>query len=101
MQPFGFASLWERWKPKSGPEVLSCCVITTKANGTVRPCHDRMPVIFTGPDEFAAWLDPKATPDQLQQLLQPADDELLTATAVNKAVNNARHDGPDCIEPAG
>lgn len=98
--PFGFAGLWERWKPESGPDVLSCCVITTTANGTVSRFHDRMPVIFNGPDDFAAWLDPKATPEQLQQLLRPADDELLAATAVSKAVNNARYDGPDCIAAA-
>ena len=100
-QLFAFAGLWERWKPESGPEVLSCCVITTKANGTVRPFHDRMPVIFAGADDFAAWLDPKATPEQLQQMLGPAADELLTATAVSKAVNNSRFDDSSCIAPAG
>ena len=80
--------------------MLSCCVITTGANSLVGQFHDRMPVIFAAPDDFAAWLDPKATPDQLQQMLQPADEELLNVMAVTKQVNNSRFDDPSCIAPA-
>jgi len=28
----------------------SCCVITTQANDTMSPIHDRMPVILEAPD---------------------------------------------------
>ena len=60
-----------------------------------------MPVIFSSADTFAAYLNPKSTPEGLQRLLLPADDELLTAERVSKQVNNSKFDDPSCIAPAG
>ncbi len=96
-QPFAFAGLWELWKPPEGEAIESCTIITTEANGTLRSLHDRMPVILDERD-YDAWMDPelKAT-DSLLPLLRPADDDLLTLHAVSTTVNNARHEGADCI----
>jgi hypothetical protein len=44
-QPFAFAGLWERWQG-GDEEILSCGIVTTEANGVVRPVHTRMPVIL-------------------------------------------------------
>jgi putative SOS response-associated peptidase YedK len=53
--PFWLAGLWDRWIGPDGSEVESCCVITTAANGLIRPLHDRMPVLL--PDGLEqAWL---------------------------------------------
>src|SRR5262249_6188185 len=54
--PFAFAGLWERWQGPDGP-VESCAILTTAANGLVRPIHERMPVIL-GRRDFDQWLDP-------------------------------------------
>ncbi len=99
-RPFAFAGLWERWQ---GPEgsVESCAVLTTEANGVVRSVHDRMPVILP-PDDYGAWLDP-ATPAPAALLLPllrsyPGDD--LFAFPVGRWVNDPRHEGPACLNPA-
>ncbi|MDH5412377.1 MAG: SOS response-associated peptidase, partial [Alphaproteobacteria bacterium] len=44
--PFAFAGLWDRWQGPEGKVIESCVIITTEANETMRPIHDRMPVIL-------------------------------------------------------
>ena len=96
-QPFAFAGLWERWSKGAEP-VESCTILTTSANELVRPFHDRMPVILS-PNDYNAWLDPQTTDaTNLTYLFVPFPIEELTAYPVNSVVNNARHEGADCIE---
>ena len=45
------------------------------------------------------WLDPESGPNDLHPLLRHAPDDLLTATAVQPYVGNARNGGPACVEP--
>ncbi|MBI1374345.1 MAG: hypothetical protein GC159_16635 [Phycisphaera sp.] len=95
---FALAGLWERWTDKQTGETLdTCTVITTEPNATMRPIHDRMPVILRRGDE-AAWLDPDTSPDDLAALLRPYDDEPMTAHAVSTHVNAPAHNDPRCIE---
>ena len=54
---FALAGLWEHWE-QAGEVIESCTLIVTAANDTVRPVHDRMPVIIKPPD-YAQWLDPE------------------------------------------
>ena len=50
------------------------------------------------PDAETAWLDHGTPPADLQELCAPLEE---TGTrAVGTAVNDARYDGPDCLEPA-
>jgi putative SOS response-associated peptidase YedK len=59
-----------------------------------------MPVILD-PTDFARWLDPQSQdPAALLPLLRPYPTEAMQSVAVSPLVNNARHDGPDCVEPA-
>jgi putative SOS response-associated peptidase YedK len=58
-----------------------------------------MPVALDRAD-FAAWLVPSGEQERDLELLRPYPAEAMTATAVNPWVNDARHDGPQCIEPA-
>lgn len=97
----GIAGLFEAWTDKATGEVVeSCTLLTTEANAAVRPIHHRMPVLLARAD-VAAWLDPAAEdPFVLESLLCPAPDGLLEAVRVGTAVNNPRHDAPDCIAPA-
>jgi len=47
------------------------------------------------------WLNPEATnPATLAYLFEPAPANELVATPVNPVVNNARHEGADCVEAA-
>jgi putative SOS response-associated peptidase YedK len=97
---FAFAGLWEHWQSPEGSEIESCTIITTAANALMQPIHDRMPVILQ-PQDYEQWLDPAIqTGKSLQPLLRPYPDEAMMTYPVSKAVNNPRHDRPDCIEPA-
>jgi putative SOS response-associated peptidase YedK len=60
----------------------------------VAPLHDRMPVILADPDAETAWLDAAAP---VAQLGLPFG--ALAVREVSRAVNDARHDGPDVLEP--
>ena len=67
----------------------------------MHPIHNRMPVIVD-PADFDQWLRTDGQRlDQLQHLLRPAPDELLTAHPVSTYVNSPRNEGPQCIAPAG
>jgi putative SOS response-associated peptidase YedK len=100
-EPFTMAGLWELWQPPGTDEPLeTCTIITTEANETVAPIHHRMPVILSASDR-EAWLDPAPpSAEALAALLRPAPDDTLIAQAVDRHVNNARHDDPACIESA-
>ena len=46
----------------------TCSIITTEANGVVKPVHNRMPVI-RDPADYGQWLDSRADSDDLATLL--------------------------------
>jgi putative SOS response-associated peptidase YedK len=100
-EPFGFAALWERWRPPAGAPgepILSAAIVTTDANDAIAHIHHRMPVILD-PADHAAWLDPDAAPDRLEGLLKPLPAASVRAYRVGKTVNAVRNDGPECIAP--
>jgi putative SOS response-associated peptidase YedK len=97
-EPFAFAGLWATWRARPDVEPLrTCAIVTTRTSAALAHIHDRMPVILE-PDAEAAWLD-GATPAALVgEMCAPLE---RTATlAVGPAVNDARRDGPECLEPA-
>jgi putative SOS response-associated peptidase YedK len=97
-KPFAFAGLWESWD-KGGEEILSCAILTTRANNVVRPVHERMPVIVPV-DAYDVWLDPAVQdPAAVADLLAPYAAGRMTATPVSRRVNNPRFDDPACLEP--
>jgi len=97
-KPFAFAGLWEHWEKGEEP-IDSCTIITTDANRTLKPIHERMPVIVDKKD-FKLWLDPKVEKgEDLEAVLKPAPDALLEAVPVGLMVNNPSYDGPKCCEP--
>jgi putative SOS response-associated peptidase YedK len=98
--PFAFAGLWATWRPRSAGDVAplrSCAIVTTAAAGPIRELHDRMPVIL-GPDAEQLWLDPATPEPELHELLA-APGARLVHRPVSRAVNDARHDEPDCLDP--
>ena len=101
-EPFAFAGLWATWRPADAEaDVLplrSCTIVTTAANAAVAPLHDRMPVILPAGAE-ATWLDPATPTAEAQALLAPLDPAETGLRRVGTAVNDARHDEPDCLDP--
>jgi putative SOS response-associated peptidase YedK len=98
-EAFSFAGLWEKWHDPKREIIESCAIITTEANELMRPIHDRMPVIFNWEGE-EEWLDPRATTEELHSLLVPFAADQMEAYPVSLFVNNAKNQGPRCIEPA-
>lgn len=95
--PFALAGLWETWRPPDGAELLTCTIITTEANATVAPIHDRMPVIVDT-DAVDAWLAPGEIAGWAT-LLQPCPADVLAAYPVSTLVNRPALDDPRCLEP--
>ncbi len=94
---FAFAGIWAELA--RGDEVLhSCSIVTCAPNRTVRPIHDRMPVVLD-PDSEEAWLDPERSAQELIGLLVPAPDGALVGFEVPDLVNDVREDGPALLEP--
>ncbi len=96
---FGFAGLWERWTDQSGQEIHTCTIITTQANSVLKDLHHRMPVILNH-EEVHIWLDPSIDdPYLLADLLDPYPAHEMHVYPVSPAVNSAKNDRPDLIEP--
>lgn len=81
-----------------GPTIESCTIITTAASEQMQELHDRMPVILP-PDKYDEWLDPDNEDyGELKRLLMTQAD--VQFRPVRKYVNNARNEGPECVEDA-
>ena len=89
-QPFAFARLWETWH-----DLDTFTIVTTEANATMRAVHDRMPLILS-PEQIDEWLDPE-NPNPEAVLTSVPQDE-LELVPVSDWVNNARHEGPQCLK---
>jgi putative SOS response-associated peptidase YedK len=91
--PYAFAGLWTSWRGPGAAEraLRTCTILTAAASGPSARIHDRIPVILGGADDEERWLTGAPLPS-------PVDDLLLTP--VGPAVNDARYDGPDCLQAA-
>jgi len=95
--PFAFAGLWDRWQPRDGGGAIeSFTIVTTDANATLRPIHDRMPVVLD-PSDWERWLAGEL--DEALALLRPAPDGLLAAYRVSSRVNTPRNDDAELFRP--
>ena len=93
-RPFFFAGIWQP-PGRSGPGGFA--LVTTAPNELMAPIHDRMPVILPA-DQARRWLGRRPLPaDELHEICRPLPAGLMGSHRVSPAVNNARHEGPDCI----
>lgn len=100
-RPFAFAGLWDQWSPPGGgPALRSFTIVTTEANGAIRPVHHRMPVILWTDDTLRRWTAAEGpTRQSLAELLAPCPSGLLEVYPVSRLVNSPANDGPACIRP--
>lgn len=104
-EPLVFGGLYEFWHPKDADgndipdadRLVSCSILTTAANATMAPVHDRMPVLLA-PGVWDDWLDPDADHDFVSSLMVPAPESLLTMYPVSTAVNSVRNNGSELLE---
>lgn len=98
-QPLALAGLWSSWHdPQTGEEMRTFTIVTTEANATMRPLHERMPVVLPD-DAWDTWLDPSFQDvGALKSLLRPAPDDLLRTYPVSRRVNDVRNDDPELLE---
>lgn len=108
-EPLAVAGLWATWRDPAqrsdgdgAPVFLhSCTIITTAANATMAPVHDRMPALLPA-SAWTEWLDiGQQDLVELQRLLVPAPDDVLSMHPVSTAVNAVRNKGNDLIVPIG
>ncbi len=94
---FSLAGLYDIWKDSEGNELKTFTIITTEANNTLKPIHNRMPVIL--PEEFEEqWLTTRIQEsDSIMQMLKPYPDEEMTSYVVSNEVNNPANNGPQLI----
>ena len=86
---FSFAGIWDRWEGPDGT-LDTFAIITTDANGSMRPIHDRMPVILD-PEDYSHWLETGS-----KALLVPYAGKLETLR-ISTRVNSPRNEGKDLI----
>ncbi len=94
-EPFAFAGLWSVCH--QGEETIrSCSIITTQARGSVADLHDRMPAILPAEAE-EEWLSAGTARERLLELALNSEAQWAELRPVSTAVNDARHDAPDCL----
>jgi putative SOS response-associated peptidase YedK len=98
--PLAFAGLYETWTGPNGEEVDTAAIITTTANRTLAPIHERMPV-FVQPEAFDLWLDcANVEAEVAAALITSAGEALLEVYEVSTAVNRVANDAAALIAPA-
>jgi putative SOS response-associated peptidase YedK len=96
---FSFAGLWDEWRSPDGEVIRTCTIVTTAANNTMSPVHDRMPVIVR-PELESLWLNPDEKEfSKLLPVLEPLRDDELQMYQVSPRVNSPASDIPELIEP--
>ncbi|MGZ6963291.1 MAG: SOS response-associated peptidase [Acidimicrobiia bacterium] len=100
-EPIAFAGLWEVWRDHEEPDapwLLSCAIVTTRANATMEPIHDRMPVMLPEAG-WDRWLDVRVgEPGLLDPLLVPPPDADIEVWPVSAMVNSANNNGPELVD---
>lgn len=91
------AGLWDEWTdPETGEIVLSFSIITVPPNELIAPLHDRMPAILAR-EQLEDWFNAPA--EAAYDMLKPCPPDWITLRKVSNYVNDARHQGPDCVKP--
>lgn len=97
-EPYAFAGLWERWKPKEGEPLETFTILTTDPNELAEQVHDRMPVILE-PKDYTRWMEPGDPARPPIDLLRPLPAEKMRSWPVNERVGNTKNDDAGLLNP--
>jgi len=97
-EPYAFAGLWERWKPKEGDPLETFTILTTDPNELAEQVHDRMPVILE-PKDYERWMEPGDPARPPIDLLRPLPAEKMRSWPVNERVGNTKNDEAELLNP--
>ena len=96
-ESFCFAGVYDHWIDKDTGEVIDgFAIITVEANPMMKNIHvnlkrpdngGRMPVIIEEKD-YDTWLSPKATFEDLDNIMQPYDQEKMQAYTISKMITS-------------
>jgi putative SOS response-associated peptidase YedK len=83
----------------NGEAMETAAIVTTRANRTLSPIHERMPVVVP-PEAFDFWLDcRKVDGETAAALITPAREDVLEAYEISPAVNHVANDSAELIVP--
>ena len=95
--PVGFAGIWQAWRnPTNEERWVTVAIVTTEASEQISHIHHREPVALD-PNTYDTWL--RGTPNDARQLTHSVADGYYAHYRVDQAVNKARHDTAELIEP--
>jgi putative SOS response-associated peptidase YedK len=95
---FCLAGIYDIWKDSDRNDLKTFTIITTQPNNTLKPIHNRMPVILH--QEFEdQWLNTKIQdPGSIMRLLRPYPDDNMISYVVSNEVNNPENDNSQLIK---
>jgi putative SOS response-associated peptidase YedK len=91
---FYCGGLWRDWEYDAGKTFRSFTILTTQPHSTIKPIHDRMPVVINENDRDR-WLSASET--DAKELMATYEGEMHKYRVDPDIVNNAKHKSPDCI----
>ena len=92
---FAFAGIWAKWD-KTPSSVYSYSILTTQANTTLAPIHERMPVILE-PENYKLWLASDTDGRTLCDLLSPFSSKKIGAYKISNEINSHKNDRNDLL----
>jgi len=95
-EPYAFAGLWERWKPKDGDPLETFTILTTDPNELAEPVHNRMPVVLE-PRDYTRWMETNDPARLPIDLMRPYPAEKMRSWRVDERVGNVRNDDPELL----
>ncbi|WP_102957835.1 SOS response-associated peptidase [Mangrovicella endophytica] len=98
-EPFCFAGLMETYLAADGSEIDTAAILTTAANETLLPIHQRMPVVVPQ-GAYQRWLDCRGyAPAEVADLMASAPEDFFEAIPISDKVNSVANVSPDLQDP--
>lgn len=94
---FAFAGIWAKGR-KISSSIYSYSILTTQANITLAPIHERMPVILE-PKYYKLWLASDTDGRTLRELLRPFSTSKMSAHKISKEINSYENDHDSLLNP--